>query len=442
MAYSSGLSTQPTGSNPQQPYSTSEKGAVAAGTFLGMAVGALMQEGRGSVMGGALGYLVSNQAIGLYKAFTVKGSPLYLKKSWAEPVSANDPRESMTKLLDMPEQQGVELGQGNFSRVQKFTCREGEPFVIKWIKDAEPGQSSDMLADREKWFGLEKGEINGLQLNQHPNLVKTYALLVQDTGSGQYSLINHPEQVSPESRSQYKVKAVINECIDGVELKVASTGVPELGIEPVPDILFMPEMAIKLGLPVCEALEYLHANGVVYRDLKPENIMIRRGDREVKLVDLGFSKQLQPGEKTFSFCGTPEFVAPEVIIGEHSHSFESDAWSLGIVLLEMATGKTPDQFSMETGDLVEQPGNNFETYQRVLDFGGASGEEKKRFIRKHFAQRFFEHDKLLDIIVGLTEFDPEKRMKISEACEQLKVLRQKLKTQERVDWVFSKLRLI
>ena len=66
---------------------------------------------------------------------------------------------------------------------------------------------------------------------------------------------------------------------------------------------------------VVYALEYLHKKGIVYRDLKPENLLLGV-DGYVKLVDFGFSKKLKSGEKTWTFCGTPEYVAPEIILNK------------------------------------------------------------------------------------------------------------------------------
>jgi len=91
---------------------------------------------------------------------------------------------------------------------------------------------------------------------------------------------------------------------------------------------------------VVEAIEYLHLRGVVYRDLKPENLLIDlRG--YIKLVDFGFAKKiLGIGEKTWTFCGTPEYVAPEVILNR-GHDIAVDYWALGILIFEMLTGNPP-----------------------------------------------------------------------------------------------------
>ncbi|KAM9329816.1 cGMP-dependent protein kinase 2 [Gastrophryne carolinensis] len=90
---------------------------------------------------------------------------------------------------------------------------------------------------------------------------------------------------------------------------------------------------------VTEAFEYLHRKGIMYRDLKPENLLLD-SEGYVKLVDFGFAKKIFPGQKTWTFCGTPEYVAPEVILNK-GHNFSVDFWSLGILLYELLTGSPP-----------------------------------------------------------------------------------------------------
>ena len=84
--------------------------------------------------------------------------------------------------------------------------------------------------------------------------------------------------------------------------------------------------AAQIGL----ALDHLHKNGIIYRDLKPENILM---DEEgyLQLADFGMAKLLKPNEKAQSMCGTPEYLAPE-IISEEGHDFTADWWSFGILL--------------------------------------------------------------------------------------------------------------
>ncbi|XP_026703682.1 cGMP-dependent protein kinase 2 isoform X3 [Athene cunicularia] len=90
---------------------------------------------------------------------------------------------------------------------------------------------------------------------------------------------------------------------------------------------------------VTEAFDYLHHIGIIYRDLKPENLILD-AEGYIKLVDFGFAKKIGSGEKTWTFCGTPEYVAPEVILSK-GHDFSVDFWSLGILVYELLAGSPP-----------------------------------------------------------------------------------------------------
>ena len=95
---------------------------------------------------------------------------------------------------------------------------------------------------------------------------------------------------------------------------------------------------------LCEitcALEYLHSLHIVYRDLKTENIMLD-AEGHIKLIDFGLSKVFdRDNALTTTFCGTVEYMAPEVVIKSPGHGKPADWWSFGIFMYDLLTGRSP-----------------------------------------------------------------------------------------------------
>jgi serine/threonine protein kinase len=91
------------------------------------------------------------------------------------------------------------------------------------------------------------------------------------------------------------------------------------------------------GACVMSAFVHLHDHGIVYRDLKPENLLLD-AQGYIKMCDFGFAKIIE--DRTFTLCGTPEYLAPE-IISNVGHTLAVDWWALGILIFEMLTGDPP-----------------------------------------------------------------------------------------------------
>ncbi|XP_022661056.1 serine/threonine-protein kinase N2-like isoform X2 [Varroa destructor] len=104
--------------------------------------------------------------------------------------------------------------------------------------------------------------------------------------------------------------------------------------------IFNEPRAVFYAACVVLGLEYLHDNKIIYRDLKLDNLLLDK-DGYVKIADFGLCKEgMGFGDKTGTFCGTPEFLAPEVLT-ESAYTRAVDWWGLGVLIFEMLVGESP-----------------------------------------------------------------------------------------------------
>jgi serine/threonine protein kinase len=145
---------------------------------------------------------------------------------------------------------------------------------------------------------------------------------------------------------------------------------------------------------ILEAFKHLHAHKIIYRDLKPENILLDLNGH-IKLSDFGLSKIGIDGKtdkKAFSLVGTPEYLAPEILIGS-GHNQAVDFWSMGALLYEMITGAPP--FYSKNRD---------EMFRNILS--------KPVPMQKHFTET------VSDFLQKLLAIDPDQRLQTYEDAIQ------------------------
>lgn len=102
------------------------------------------------------------------------------------------------------------------------------------------------------------------------------------------------------------------------------------------------ETAKMIFKQICEGLKFCHDRNVVHRDIKLENVLLERETNSVKIIDFGFACQVKSHDvKLRVFCGTPSYMAPEMVSGLEYSGFMTDIWSLGVMLFVLLAGRFP-----------------------------------------------------------------------------------------------------
>lgn len=173
--------------------------------------------------------------------------------------------------------------------------------------------------------------------------------------------------------------------------------------------IFLEESACFYLSEIILALEHLHIQGIIYRDLKPENVLLD-AQGHVKLTDFGLCKEhIQEGIVTHTFCGTIEYMAPEILT-RSGHGKAVDWWSLGALLYDMLTGNPPFTADnrKKTIEIILKGKLNLPPYvtpdardlirkllKRQVSQRLGSGPEDGKAIRRH---PFFKHINWQDVL--------------------------------------------
>jgi serine/threonine protein kinase len=205
---------------------------------------------------------------------------------------------------------GKDLGQGSFALVKLVTkLSTGIKYAMK-IYEISKNNTEELKKNLQNETQLLKN------LN-HPNIIKLH-----DWFEGNWFIYLILEYVGPVSLMEY--------------------------LEQHPSSFLTEEEGAHLFHEVAKGLEYLHKQNIYHRDIKLNNILLG-SQGEVKLIDFGFSLKLKEDKKISAFCGTPSYMAPEVLSRLPHCPEKGDVWSFGICLYRALAGQFP--FRGNIGDL-------------------------------------------------------------------------------------------
>ncbi|XP_069940898.1 myosin light chain kinase A isoform X3 [Cherax quadricarinatus] len=261
--------------------------------------------------------------------------------------------EELTKKYTMTKK----LGEGNFGEV-RLAYKQGslERYAVKILKK----KCSQLLLNNIKQIN---NEIKLLQSVDHPCIIS-----LKD-------VIDTPEKIY-----------IIMELAEGGELfdRLASNG-------------RLPEATAKFYFfQLSHAVKYLHTRNITHRDIKPENILLATDEAytRIKLTDFGLSKLAADASQMTTFCGTPTYIAPELLqFGGLSYNNKVDLWSLGVVLFVSLAGYPPF-YSDDDGRL------RYKIKNAVFNFNNSLWTEIS--------------DEAKDLITKLLVSEPSQRLDIEE----------------------------
>eukprot|EP01126_Amoeba_proteus_P054216 TRINITY_DN6656_c0_g2_i7.p1 TRINITY_DN6656_c0_g2~~TRINITY_DN6656_c0_g2_i7.p1 ORF type:complete len:411 (+),score=85.94 TRINITY_DN6656_c0_g2_i7:276-1508(+) len=253
------------------------------------------------------------------------------------------------------------LGKGNFATVSLCIHKSsGERFAIKMID-----KKKFMIGNSSKRENPLMDEVKILKSLKHPNIIGIEDVL--DTPTTLYLVL---------------------ELVTGGELfeKIIASG------------SFDEVTARNHFSQILEAILYLHSKDIAHRDLKPENILFKsKTDPTIKITDFGLSRVVDEASFMKTMCGTPNYVAPEVLTSSKSgYNKAVDLWSLGVILYVMLCGYPPFNETKKTPIFTQIKEGDYSFPQK---WWGHISEEAK------------------DLIRHLLTVDPKKRYNVAQALE-------------------------
>jgi len=189
------------------------------------------------------------------------------------------------------------IGKGSFSTIYKgYSTKTNKHYAIK-----------EIVFDKKQKKTNIKREFSLLKKLNHPNIIKLHDVIIDTNYNNIYFIIDYYPK---GDLSQFLKRRPLKEKYCKKYLKQLSCG-----------------------------LEYLLSNNILHRDLKPQNILLT-DTYDIKLTDFGFARIINKNEMINTLCGSPMYMAPE-IINKRDYDIKSDLWSVGIIMYEMIYGGVP-----------------------------------------------------------------------------------------------------
>jgi len=247
------------------------------------------------------------------------------------PVSAANQKAHLVTATPEPGEDGVEWDTGAAGVPSAEYEKPNVQMFIPFLRVLGKGSFGKVVLVQKR-VGKEKGQLFAMKILRKSHLVRRRQIERTRTERKVLSVVNHPfiMKLHYAFQTPDKLYLVLDYCPGG-----------ELFFHLSRYRRFPERVARFYGAELLLALGHLHKRGIIYRDLKPENVLLD-AEGHVKLGDFGLAKAgIQHAcEGATSMCGTPEYMAPEVL-AQQGHGFCVDYWGLGMLIYEMMTGLPP-----------------------------------------------------------------------------------------------------
>ena len=255
------------------------------------------------------------------------------------------------------------IGKGSFSTIYKgYSTKTNKHYAIK-----------EIVFDKKQKKTNIKREFSLLKKLNHPNIIKLHDVIIDTNYNNIYFIIDYYPK---GDLAQFLKHRPLKEKYCKKYLKQLACG-----------------------------LKYLLSNNILHRDLKPQNILLTNG-YDIKLTDFGFARIINKNEMINTLCGSPMYMAPE-IINKRDYDIKSDLWSVGIIMYEMLYGGVPYRVNNFI-ELIKKINQEQITFDEKIETTKECNDLLKNLLQKNPSRRitwdeFFNHSWFLtDVLLNET----------------------------------------